>query len=211
MNELCDKQYLDAVVYEVCGSHCIGSLPPSTVRNHTDSILCCSKMLRLFPAAPLALPHTCVEDHSIGEYTITKGTVVVANIFALHRDPLLWTDPELFRPERFLEDDTLRKSANFIPFGVGPRVCIGKQLGIVGMKKVIAGLLQNFVVYAPGTSCVIRIKEGTQPLFSFICCVTYTTPHNVTCCWSNRNGLDIICVSICCFIATSPCCRTVNR
>jgi len=52
--------------------------------------------LRLYPPAPLLLPHAPSEDCIIGGYKIPRGTVVMVNAWAIHRDPKLWKDPESF-------------------------------------------------------------------------------------------------------------------
>eukprot|EP01122_Echinamoeba_exundans_P008254 TRINITY_DN2706_c0_g1_i2.p1 TRINITY_DN2706_c0_g1~~TRINITY_DN2706_c0_g1_i2.p1 ORF type:complete len:442 (-),score=59.64 TRINITY_DN2706_c0_g1_i2:36-1361(-) len=100
--------------------------------------------LRLFPVAPLALPHVCTQDETIGKYQVKKGSVVVPNIWALHRDADVWKFPDEFRPSRFLKDETLKSSPSFAPFGIGARNCVGKHLGLAQMKMVIGHIFQRF-------------------------------------------------------------------
>lgn len=53
-------------------------------------------------------------------YTIPKGTVVLPNLWSVHRDPALWEDPDTFKPERFLDDEgKLLRKEFYIPFGIG--------------------------------------------------------------------------------------------
>lgn len=57
--------------------------------------------LRLYPTAPLSLPHEAMEDCNISVYSISKGTQLVLNLYKTQRDPRVWTDPSEFRPEWF--------------------------------------------------------------------------------------------------------------
>lgn len=100
--------------------------------------------LRLYPVAPLGLPHVCTATDSIGRFTIKKDTVVVPNIWALHRDPKVWPAPAEFRPHRFMSDKTLKTHLNFAPFGLGARNCVGKYLGLAQMKSILARLFHQF-------------------------------------------------------------------
>ena len=59
---------------------------------------------------------------------VEKGTTVVIPSIAIHNDPKYWEDPDLYKPERFAnkEELTLRAKGIYLPFGDGPRMCIGK-------------------------------------------------------------------------------------
>ncbi|XP_068653854.1 xanthotoxin 5-hydroxylase CYP82C4-like [Aristolochia californica] len=85
--------------------------------------------LRLYPAAPLAVPHEAMEDCNVGGFHVPTGTRIIANLYKLHRDPRVWPEPEEFRPSRFLSshrDKDLRgKHFEFIPFGSGRQMCPG--------------------------------------------------------------------------------------
>ncbi|KAJ0803444.1 putative cytochrome P450 [Helianthus annuus] len=58
--------------------------------------------MRLYPAAALSVPHESTEDCIVGGHTVPKGTRLFVNIWKIHHDPQIWTDPFEFRPERFL-------------------------------------------------------------------------------------------------------------
>ncbi|MCI24448.1 cytochrome P450 82A3-like, partial [Trifolium medium] len=58
--------------------------------------------LRLYPAAPLNIPHESIEDCTVGGYHVPSGTRLLTNVSKLQRDPMLYVDPLEFRPERFL-------------------------------------------------------------------------------------------------------------
>ncbi|KAF3656376.1 putative disease resistance response protein-like [Capsicum annuum] len=74
---------------------------------------CVKETLRLHPPAPLLLPHRAIESCQVMSYTIHKDAQILVNVWAITRDPLIWEEPEMFRPYRFLSSDCL------ISFGVG--------------------------------------------------------------------------------------------
>ncbi|XP_069760841.1 cytochrome P450 3A30-like isoform X2 [Narcine bancroftii] len=105
-----------------------------------------SETLRLYPPAP-RLERVCKEDVILNGVTIPKDTVVVVPAYVLHRDPKYWAEPEEFRPERFRKEE--RESRNpciFLPFGMGPRNCIGMRFAQLLMKMAIASILQHLTI-----------------------------------------------------------------
>ena len=99
--------------------------------------------LRLYPPAA-SLSRAAIADDVLGGQKIKAGTVVTVAPFVLHRHRTLWKDPDLFDPERFLgaRRNEIDRFA-FIPFGAGPRVCIG--MGFAMQEGLI--LLANFIRY----------------------------------------------------------------
>jgi cytochrome P450 family 6 len=84
--------------------------------------------LRKYPPAAL-IPRKCVEDYRIPgtDVVIEKGTSLVIPILAIHHDEEYYPEPDKFDPERFSEENkSSRHSYGHIPFGEGPRICIGK-------------------------------------------------------------------------------------
>ena len=76
---------------------------------------------RFKPIVPLGLPHLLTSDLTVRGYHVPRGTEVVMNILAVHHDPDVWGDPEVFRPERFLSEDgrAVLKRPELITFGAG--------------------------------------------------------------------------------------------
>ncbi|XVF20608.1 hypothetical protein REPUB_Repub12eG0015400 [Reevesia pubescens] len=102
--------------------------------------------LRLYPAAPLLLPHMPSTDCTIGEYNVPRGAIVLVNAWAIHRDPTLWDDPTSFKPERFENDDPklAERSHKLMPFGLGRRACPGASLAQRVVGLTLGSLIQCF-------------------------------------------------------------------
>ncbi|XP_062001485.1 cytochrome P450 CYP82D47-like [Rosa rugosa] len=109
--------------------------------------------LRLYPAAPLLLPHESREDCTIGNYHVSSGTRLLINLSKLQRDPNVWLDPCLFHPERFLTThknvDVRGQSFEFIPFGSGRRICPGISLALHVTQLALAHLIHGFEIATP--------------------------------------------------------------
>ncbi|MCB9348376.1 MAG: cytochrome P450 [Lewinellaceae bacterium] len=117
--------------------------------------------MRLYPPAWIT-DRLCVEDDQYGDLPLPKGSRVVAYIYGIHRRPSLWDDPEAFRPERFSRE---RKKEYhpfaFMPFGGGPRLCIGNNFALMEMQLVLVKILQRYKLEsAPG------FEPELQPLIT---------------------------------------------
>ncbi|KAL7242357.1 hypothetical protein ACSBR1_014851 [Camellia fascicularis] len=77
---------------------------------------------RLFPAAPLLLPHVSSDDCTTGGFTVPRGTMLLVNAWAIHRDPKVWNDSTSFKPERFESGKV--EGHKLMPFGMGRRACL---------------------------------------------------------------------------------------
>lgn len=122
-----------------------------------------NESLRLFPVAG-RLERLCKKDVEIKGVLIPKGTVVMVPNFVLHQDPELWPEPEEFRPERFSKKN--KDSINpytYLPFGTGPRNCIGMRFALLNMKVAIVRVLQHFS-FKPCKETQIPLKLSNQGL-----------------------------------------------
>nr|ADF87312.1 cytochrome P450 3A [Carassius gibelio] len=105
-----------------------------------------NESLRLFPIVA-RLERVCKKTVDINGLLVPKDVVVMIPTFALHRDPDYWSEPDSFRPQRFSKDN--RESIDpymFMPFGLGPRNCIGMRFAQVSIKLAIVEILQRFDV-----------------------------------------------------------------
>ncbi|KAM6441331.1 cytochrome P450 2U1 [Liasis olivaceus] len=107
---------------------------------------------RLTVVVPLSVPRMASETAELQGYTIPKGSVIIPNLWSVHRDPNKWENPNVFHPARFLDENSqLLKKESFIPFGIGKRVCMGEQLAKMELFLMFVSLLQSFTfLYPPG-------------------------------------------------------------
>jgi len=109
-----------------------------------------NEAMRLYPPAPIMSRIAAVADEILG-VKISKGSTVIIAPYIIHRHHSLWEQPDYFHPERFLPSakDKIVPYA-FLPFGAGPRVCIGQRLSQVEAVIVLATLLRSFRFSLPG-------------------------------------------------------------
>ncbi|MEE9376201.1 MAG: cytochrome P450 [Rhizobiaceae bacterium] len=123
----------------------MNATPPQEWGNHLPWITACfEEAMRLFPPAPVILRRlTANIDH--GDYQIPAGTNVFVSPWVLHRHETLWEDPSAFDPGRFYkqERDKINRYA-YLPFGLGPRVCIGASFAMMEAQIILAQLLRYF-------------------------------------------------------------------
>lgn len=97
--------------------------------------------MRLYP--PIwVVSRMAGEATQLGDYHIPEGTLIPISPFLMHRDAAAWDAPEEFRPERFLAD-TGRHPCQYIPFGAGPRQCIGRPFAVMEMHLVLASIVRS--------------------------------------------------------------------
>ncbi|KAM7331603.1 hypothetical protein ACRRTK_008311 [Alexandromys fortis] len=128
---------------------------------YLDMVL--SETLRLYPFG-LRLDRFCKQDVEINGVHVPKGSVVNVPVYALHRDPQYWPEPAEFRPERFSKEN--KGSIDpyvYLPFGNGPRNCIGMRFALMNMKLAFTKVLQNFS-FQPCKETQIPLKLSRTPL-----------------------------------------------
>ncbi|MBV9100882.1 MAG: cytochrome P450 [Candidatus Dormibacteraeota bacterium] len=101
--------------------------------------------MRLYPPAWI-IGRRALEDDRIGETDIPAGSVVAVSPYTLHRHPRYWPDPDRFDPRRFMDEraERDRPAFTYIPFGAGPRTCIGTNFAQVEAPLVLGQLLQRY-------------------------------------------------------------------
>jgi cytochrome P450 len=127
--------------------------------------------LRLYPPSAFLFVREAVEDVEIGGYPVRRGSWVVISPYVVHRDPRYFPDPEAFDPDRFSPGRVEGiPGYAYLPFGGGPRICIGSALALMEMVLVAATVLQRFrVSLAPGqgeaepeVAIVLRPRGGLR-------------------------------------------------
>jgi cytochrome P450 len=98
--------------------------------------------LRMYPPAALVSRTARKADRLCGR-EVRPGDTVMIPIYALHRNNLLWDDPDAFRPERFADRKAIRRYA-YLPFGDGPRICIGASFALTEAVIILATLLSRY-------------------------------------------------------------------
>jgi cytochrome P450 len=116
---------------------------------YTQQVL--EESMRLYPPA-WTTNRVAAEDDEFKGMEIKKGTTFATYIYGVHHSPDLWEDPETFRPERFSKEEKKKHHPfAFIPFGGGPRLCIGNNFALMEMKLILARMVNRYnIQLVPG-------------------------------------------------------------
>jgi cytochrome P450 len=99
--------------------------------------------MRVCPPVPL-MSRQAIAETKLGPYTLAAGTSVVMPIYAIHRHRRRWQDPDAFDPTRFAPENEAKMSRyQYMPFGAGPRTCIGMAFAMIEATAMLATLLQR--------------------------------------------------------------------
>jgi cytochrome P450 len=110
---------------------------------YTEMVL--KESLRLYPPAWTLNARQAVEDTPVGEYLIPKDRLVFVTPYVMHRRPEYFPEPERFDPERFSpENEKKLPRYAYIPFGAGPRVCIGNSFAMMEAHLILATIASRF-------------------------------------------------------------------
>ena len=127
------------------------------IRAHID------ESMRLYPPAFAIIRQAIAADEVMGE-AVSPGTVITIAPWLIHRHRARWRDPEAFDPSRFLPEATPPDRYAYLPFGTGPRVCVGAQFALTEAVLVLARLLKSFRIELCGSGAVLpRAMVTTQP------------------------------------------------
>ena len=116
--------------------------------------------LRLYPPAYTIVRLAKGPDTAAG-VEVPAGALVVISPWLLHRHRKLWTDPDAFDPTRFLPGAAPPDRCAYLPFGIGPRVCIGAQFALLEATLVLAALVRAFHIDLPGNRRVLPVAVVT--------------------------------------------------
>lgn len=131
--------------------------------------MCFEEALRLYPPAH-TISRAALADDVLGGVRVPAGAVITIIPYVTHRNPTLWDEPERFIPERFEpEAVAARHRFAYLPFGGGPRICIGNNFAMVEAQIIVAGIAQRYRLRlvpghdpAPIGLLTLRAKNGVK-------------------------------------------------
>ncbi|MGH3737573.1 MAG: cytochrome P450 [Micromonosporaceae bacterium] len=124
----------------------VGDATPTAAhaRELTYTTMVLKEGMRLYPSAPVTGRRTMVDSELCG-YRVPAGVDLVTAPYVIHRHPGFWDDPETFDPERFTpEREKARHRYAWMPFGAGPRACIGQHFSMLESEIILATLVRAF-------------------------------------------------------------------
>ncbi|XP_026729529.1 uncharacterized protein LOC113495130 [Trichoplusia ni] len=139
-----------------------GKIDFNSIQNMVYMDMVVSELLRMWPPG-IALDRICVKDYNLGkpndtaerDFIVQKGTGISIPVYAFHRDPKFFPNPNKFDPERFSEKNKhLISTFVYMPFGSGPRNCIGSRFALFEIKVLTYQILQHFVLSPSAKTCI---------------------------------------------------------
>ncbi|CDY20319.1 BnaC04g36370D [Brassica napus] len=109
---------------------------------------------------PLLIPHASSRDCKVAGYDIPRGTWLFINAWAIQRDPKVWDEPEVFKPERFHCEELKIQHGKFLPFGIGRRGCPGMGLAQLILSLALGSLIQCFDWERDEVDMAVDMSEG---------------------------------------------------
>jgi cytochrome P450 len=147
----------------------LGSRPPTVddLKRLSYTRMVLDEALRLFPSA-WVFSRSPIRDDEIGGYQVPARSLVLVSPWVTHRHPDVWRDPDVFRPERFRdEESTARPRFSYLPFGTGPRSGEGTGFAVIEALLVLATVMQRYRLRAlpdhdavPEPSITLRPRDG---------------------------------------------------
>ncbi len=134
----------------------LGDLP------YTRNVI--QEAMRLYPPAFFIIRHAIADDE-IGGYPVPANSLIFLMAHMVHRHPAFWEEPEHFDPDRFTpERSAHRPHYAYIPFGGGPRLCIGNSLAMMEAQLVLATVAQRYSLHlVPGHPVELQVSVATRP------------------------------------------------
>lgn len=152
------QQKVQREIDQVLDATGLQSLTYDTLNDMKYLECCIDETLRKYPIAPV-LFRECTKDYKVrgSDLIIPKGTSIFFPLMGFQRDPKIYENPLLFKPERFLSSSNGEGKASgcfYLPFGDGPRNCIGTRLGKLTAKLGLATVLSKFTIELDDTDMI---------------------------------------------------------
>ena len=145
--ELAKQPELQENIYQEVGTLDLNNIEAQQLLKLDYTYRIIQESLRLYPPVWLMERHTVSTD-SIDGYRIPKGTTIIINPWVMHRHTDYWRYPDIFNPDNFLPENFKQiPDYVFIPFGKGPRMCIGMNFAIQESMIMLARIIQSFKLY----------------------------------------------------------------
>uniref|UniRef100_H0XIH3 Cytochrome P450 family 2 subfamily J member 2 n=2 Tax=Otolemur garnettii TaxID=30611 RepID=H0XIH3_OTOGA len=166
------QEKVHAEIDRVIGQEQLPSVAARESLPYTNAVI--HEVQRMGNIVPLNVPREVAADTTLAGYHLPKGTMVLTNLTALHRDPAEWATPDTFNPEHFLENGQFKKREAFLPFSIGKRVCLGEQLARTELFIFFTCLMQKFTFRPPDNeklSPKFRMGVTLSPVKHRLCAV----------------------------------------
>lgn len=127
------------------------------------------EVLRFSNIAPLAIPHATADNVEVifEGYTVPRNSSIIFNLESVLFDPMIFAEPYEFKPERFLDcSGNVLRPKEFIPFGIGRRVCLGESLARMELFLFLTAIIKEFDI--------LPEKEDNLPKLAGMLGITYT-------------------------------------
>jgi cytochrome P450 len=119
--------------------------------------------MRRYPPA-WAIGRRSVEPHRAGGHDLPAGSVTVVSPWLLHHDARWWKEPDAFRPVRWLEPDPERPRAAYLPFGAGPRMCVGEPFARLEGALLLSRIARRWrFALEPGVTVALQPAITLRP------------------------------------------------
>ncbi|XP_077988671.1 cytochrome P450 2J5-like [Glandiceps talaboti] len=113
------------------------------------TVACMNEVMRHTSLDPIGIQHATTSDIRFRGFDIPGKTMVIANVYSVHMDERYWKNPQDYDPSRWIEDGKLVKRKAFVPFSIGPRFCVARQLAEQELFLVFANLMNRYHFLPP--------------------------------------------------------------
>ncbi len=159
----------EAMRSELCQGGATAPPDPQSLRSSRVALAFLYETLRLYPPAYIIAREARMDDQ-IGDFRISRGAAVIVAPWVLHRHAAHWRNPHRFDPNRFLQGGRIATPRAWMPFGAGPRVCIGSAFATTEILVVLRCLLARYNIGLSGSPPRpigrVTLLPNFQPLFT---------------------------------------------